>query len=561
MAIMLTPITLWQDFDDSLPANEEIVSERIEDGIVYRDVYFYGRNVGSGAGRVKIYGKYVFPQGVDSFPVVMILFEAKQPFDEELVLRYVKNGYGVLCVDYCGERKADYFTVYPKLVDYGNYARAERHIEYCDVSAKETSWYEWAAVARYAVNYLQRKPEVQSVGAVGLRTGGEILFKIAPYAPIACMISVCAAGWLAYRGIGKFSGGENYVLDEERHRFIAGIDSQSYAPHIKCPILLVSAINDKKYNYDRVYDTFRQINPNVEKAILFSAHGSGLVGSHSLKDIDLFLDKYLRGRSVFLSKPISVSVAEDEEENLIVTGKFDPQGEIKEFGVFYTENIAASKTRDWTRVLGQPEDLKENIGKIPLRLFKGSQKALVYAFVNYSNDFSVSSKILEVNIDKVYKNACPKSRVIYSEREGRNGFSTYWRRTHSVADCFSEGANSGVRLEAGYGGIKGISAFPGVISYRVGEKRYEAPNGTSFRFDAYAPCNARLRVVFYKDEEEKNGFFGEVLIEGGGIWKDILFDASDFKSDTGVAMEDFSGLVAVVFMCDDEVLINNVLWV
>ena len=46
---MLTPVTLWQDFDDSLPANEELLSEKREGGVVWRDVYIYGRNVGSGA--------------------------------------------------------------------------------------------------------------------------------------------------------------------------------------------------------------------------------------------------------------------------------------------------------------------------------------------------------------------------------------------------------------------------------------------------------------------------------------------------------------------------------
>lgn len=559
---MLTPITLWQDFDDSLPANEEILSERTEDGIVWRDVYFYGRNVGSGAGRVKIYGQFVFPEDVERFPTVMILFEAGMPFDEQFVLRFVRNGYGVLCVDYCGEKPEGYYTVYPKLVDYANYIRAGRHIDHCDASAKETSWYEWASVARYAANYLNRKPEVQAVGALGLRTGGEILFKIAPYAPLACMISVCAAGWLAYRNIGKYAGGENRTFDEERLRFIAAIDSQNYAPHIKCPILLVSALNDRKYNYDRVYDTFRQINPNVEKAILFSSHGNGQVGSHSLRDIDLFLDKYLRGRSVFLTKPISVSIDEDAEGNLIVTGSFDPEGEMREYGIYFTENVAALKTRDWTRIIGRPEDVSEgNVGKIPLQLFRGTDRALVYAFVGYSNGFSVTSKILEVNITKRYNNACPRSRVIYCEADGQNGFSAFWRKAHSMADCFSDGENSGIRHEAGYGGIMGISVHPGAISYRVGEARYKAPEGACFRFDAYATRNTRLRVVFYKDEEAQMGFSCETEVEGGGGWKDILFDASDFKSETGIALADFQDVVSVAFMSEDELLINNVLWI
>ena len=508
---ILTPVTLWQDFDDALPPEEELLAEWQVGAAVFRDLLISGRAVG--AERVKIYARYVFPAEAERFPVVMILFEAGFPFDEKLYMRYVQNGYGVLCVDYCGEREEGLFTRYPKEIEYANLQKAERRIEYCDNTAKETSWYEWAAVARYAANWLNARAEVQAIGAVGLRTGGEVLFKIAPYAPLACMISVCAAGWLAYKEIGKFQKSENRILDEERHRFIAGIDSQSYAPYVKCPILLVSAINDKKYNYDRVFDTFCQINEE-KKALLFSAHGNGLVGWHSLKDIDLFLDKFLKGRSVFLSRPINLSVVEDEEGNLAIEGVFDPLGEIKEFGIFYTENAAAFKTRDWTRILGKPADLNGHIGRVPLPLYNGTEKALVYAFVNYSNNFSVTTKILEVNVRKAYKNACQRTRVIYSEADGKNGFTTFRQRTSSVADCFSDGAFSHIRCLAGYGGILGIATNPGIISYRVGERKYEPPEGVSFRFDAYSPKDARLRVVFYKDEEEEIGYVGEVSVEG-----------------------------------------------
>ncbi|MDE7158212.1 MAG: hypothetical protein K2N74_01420, partial [Clostridiales bacterium] len=230
--MILTPVTLWKDFDATLPLDEEIISERKEGDFVYREVYFYGRQTEKG--RVKIYAQYVFPFGEEEFPAVMILFEAGMPVDMTFVKRYLANGYAVLCVDYCGENGAEHYTEYPSDVDYANYVRAGRAMEYAEPTAKETSWYEWAGVARYAARYLAEKPEVTLAGAVGLRSGGEILFKIAPYAPIACMVAVCSGGWLAYRGIGKFDADRQRIFDEERHRFIAGIDSQSYAPYVKC---------------------------------------------------------------------------------------------------------------------------------------------------------------------------------------------------------------------------------------------------------------------------------------------------------------------------------------
>ncbi len=557
---ILTPVTLWKDFDETLPLDENIISETAEEGVVYRDVTFRGRDTAEG--RVLIYARYIFPEKESSFPAILMLFEAGMPFDEPFVLHYVRQGYGVLCVDYCGERPEGPHTVYPRCVEYANFIRAGRRMTFCDDTAKETSWYEWAAVARYAARYLREREEVTAVGAMGMRTGGEVLFKIAPYAGLSCMISVCAAGWLAYRGIDKFGPeGEKRVFDEERHRFIAGLDSQSYAPYIHCPVLLISAMNDKAYNYDRVYDTFTQLDPELERALLFSAHGNGLLGSHSLEDIDLFLGKYLKKHSVFVSKPIGVSIAENEAGDLIVKGEFDPEGEIKEFGIFYTENVAAFKTRDWTRVLGRNEDLAGNIGAVPLPLFTGSRQALVYAFANYSNSFSVTSKILEINVQKQYANARPRTRILYAEEDGRNGFAVFRRRTRAVADCFVGDIGAASAILPGYGGIKGMAVSSGIISYRVGEPRFRPPEGVSFRFDAYCKVNTRLRVVFYRDEEEDVGFKCDVPVAGGGKWKSILLDANDFKSDRGVSLSDFEGVVSVVFMCDDEALINNVLWI
>ncbi len=556
--IILTPVTLWKDFDDSLPLQDQILSERREGRAVCRDVTFYGRD--TEMGRVKIYARYVTPAGLKKFPAVMVLFEAGLPFDETFIMRFVAAGYAVLAVDYCGERPESLYTVYPKRIDYANFVRAGRHLDYCDDTARETAWYEWAAVARYAVKYLRAKEEVTAVGAIGLRTGGEVLFKIAPYAALDCMISVCAAGWLAYRGIVKFGAEHQPVFDEERHRFIAGIDSQSYAPHVNCPVLLLSAINDKSYNYDRVYDTFSQFDPSIEKALLYSAHGNGLLGSHSLKDIDLFLAKHLKKQAIFISKPIELGVEEDRAGNLVVRGRFDPAGRVKEFGIFYTENVGAFKARDWTRVLGSLKNLDGSTGTVSLPLYSGSNDALVYAFVNYANNFSVTSKIAEIHVTKEYVNSQRRSRILYTEEDGRNGFTTFRRRTRAVADCFAEDPDASKNLP-GFGGIKGIAVGAGIVSYRVGEPRFRPPEGVSFRFDAWSQVNTRLKIVFYKDEEEVAGFGCEVPIAGGGKWKGILLDPSDFKSETGISLGTFDGVVSVVFLSEDETLINNVIWI
>lgn len=552
-------MTLWKDFDDTLPLDETILGEETRDGIVFQQISFFGRQVGPT--RVKIFAQYAFPDGEAQFPVVLVLYEAGHPFDESFVRHFVSRGFGVLSVDYCGDNGTDRCTQYPSDIDYANFVRAGRHLDYAEPTARETCWYEWAGVARYAAKFLSSRKEVTRFGAIGLRTGGEVLFKIAPYVPLSCMITVCAAGWWAYRGMEKFAG-EQRVFDEERHRFIAGIDSQSYAPYVKCPVLLLSAVNDTKHDYDRVYDTFQQLNPAVDKAFLYSAHGNGLIGTHSLADVDLFLDKYLKKRSVFISDPVKISVDEGEDGSLVVKAVFDEDGEIASCGIFYTEKITDARARDWTRVLGSASNLQGNIGTFPLSIFEGSHRALVYAFANYSNNFSVTSKIQEIIIDKPYANACLSSRVIYeSGRDGTNGVAGFRRRARSMANCFSESVGTDARLLPGYGGILGATAEAGLVSYRVSEPRYAAPEGAAFSLNAYCKEDALLKITFYPDANEERGYSAETRIRGGGKWKSLFFEPSDFKSETGQHLENFQDVISVVFVGSGEVLVNNILWI
>ncbi len=555
---ILTPITLWRDFDDTLPLDGEVLSEALEGEIVHRKVSFYGRQTQEG--RVKIFAHYYYPADTAHFSAVLTLFEAGMPVDETMVSWLTERGYAVLVPDYCGEDGSEEHTVYPVDVDYANLSRAGNAIYHVENTAKETSWYEWAAVARYAVRYLREQEGVVKVGAMGMRTGSEILWKITPFAALDCFISVCSAGWLAYRGKSKFERQDGNEFNEERHRFIAGIDSQSYAPYCKCPVLLLSAINDRKYNCDRTYDTFRAVNPEVEKAILFSARTNGLLGSHSLTDAYLFLDKYLKGRSVFVSKPVEVSVTEDEEGNLVASCIYDTDGEIVESGIFFTEGVSDFRSYEWTRILIQREG-GELVERVPFEVYANNERVLLYAFARYSNGFSVTSKIQDFALTKRYRNMSARSRVIYDSTEGLNGFTAYRQSGRAVGDCFLVNEGQTVSLTAGYGGIMGISSPLGLITHRVAQPRFRASEGVAFQMDAYSENDCFVNVLFLRNDENANvvPYSAKAWIEGRGKWKRIVLEAEDFKSETGMAMTDFTGVSALVLL-GEGVSFNNVIW-
>ena len=171
---ILTPISLWKDFDDSLDFEAEILEERETDGVLFRETSFSARR--TEAGRVRVYGVEVRPAGSEKLPALLLLNEANRAVDLRLAERFARRGYCVFCMDYRGKTaEASRCTEYPSDIDYANFLRADRGMFHADAGAKKTPWYEWTAAAVYAVKYLRSLPLVSSVGALGIREGGDVV--------------------------------------------------------------------------------------------------------------------------------------------------------------------------------------------------------------------------------------------------------------------------------------------------------------------------------------------------------------------------------------------------
>lgn len=288
MPNIITPSTLWNNFDDSLDVTAVTLSEKIIDGIRYENVSLLGRDTGDG--RVKIFGEFASSENSPSQETVLIFSDSMESIDEELMKLFVRKGYSAFMVDYRGEWEgAEFFTLYPDNIDYANTAKSGRRKDHVDDTADKTSWYEWVAVGIYARKYIAERTGNENIAVIGIRDGGEIAWKIGVAKQFSCIVPVCAAGWKAYAGISKFRPDEQ-VLDEERYRFIGGIDSQAYAPYVKCPVLMLCSTNDEKFDYDRAYDTFSRINHDFAdgSVITYSVRFNAAIGEKSITDMFMF---------------------------------------------------------------------------------------------------------------------------------------------------------------------------------------------------------------------------------------------------------------------------------
>ncbi|MDE7087254.1 MAG: hypothetical protein K2O67_03575, partial [Clostridia bacterium] len=313
MSDILTPISLWKNFNDTLEVMPVTLGERVDDGIKFEYVNFSGRD--TGMGRVTVYGVLAVKENNPSRECVLILRDSLEEIDENLLAYFVKSGYSALCVDYGGERDGiDRYTQYPANVKYANAVQCGRYKDFVDFSAAQTCWYEWVAVGIYARKYLSEKLDTENIGLVGFRDGGEIAWKLAYAAQFSCAVTVSACGWKAYKGLAKFHNKEP-EFDDERYRFSAGIDSQAYAPYVKCPMLILCTTNDPEFDCDRAYDTFSRINSEYSRqsSISFSVNCGGNIDYRSTNDLFMFLDSYVKDRHVFMPRPADIEVCADEE--------------------------------------------------------------------------------------------------------------------------------------------------------------------------------------------------------------------------------------------------------
>jgi len=383
---IVSALSLWRQFDVSRAPETEVARVQKDEGtgLQYTCLRYNGRATEDEG--VRIFAYFARPNGNKPCPAILLLKEANKPLDPELMAYFVQKGYAVLMPDYSGKLTAEDeqktedaeggegealakeldYTVYPPSLEYANYASAQGMYDLEGIAADQTCWFEWTYAALYSLSYLKTREDIEKIGVVGIRTGGEVAWKVMLSPDVACGVPVNAAGWLSAKGTNRFAESSAINLADERHRYIAAVDSQSYASFVTCPVLMLCATSDYDFDADRAYDTFGRIGGERAKdnAIIYSPDSGSCIGSDGLTNLHIFLEKHLKGRQVFIPTPLNITVTEAGGK-LHVEVSGDQEGIISEMGVCYTENAPKVRSiyREWQTVYKQTGNAIKN-GKI-----------------------------------------------------------------------------------------------------------------------------------------------------------------------------------------------------
>ncbi len=563
--MIVSAVSLWKKLDMTNPLSESEWGERQKGRSLYTSVTYSGHKVADGS--VRIYAQFARPEKGDSFPAVLLLPDAGKIPDDELMSFFVEKGYAVLMPDYSGKMQSDSEntprTIYPKSLEYANFDKARGLDDLDGYAVEESCWFEWLYVATYSIEYLKKRKDISSIGVVGIRTGGEIAWKAMLSPDLKCGVPVNAVGWRSYRGVNKFADNAETNMRDDKHRYIAGIDSQSYAPFIKCPVMMLCALRDGFYDPDRAYDTYSRIGYTDGSAIAYSMNGGSCIGPKTLSNIDLFLEKNLKGREIYIPSPLNVSLKE-KNGAIQVDVEGDDEAILAELGIYYAEAEASTKSvfRDWQRIVTvDGKEVKEGKYSYTITPYCGGANAFVYVSAKYFNGFRIVSKIASRKISSNFVKT-QKSKLLYTGK-GLDTFCVAENKEYSIGDIFLE-REALPKTEKGFGGIVGAYSVGGIKTYKISSPRYLPEENSLLKFDAYSENGAELIVtidVAVGSEFQK--YRCALPVKKGGKWKRTVLKADDFKEEiTSLPLSSFLLGKALSFECaeTEQAIVTNIIW-
>lgn len=560
---ILTPQAIWSDFDDSLPLKDLSINEMSYDGITYSEVYFSGRETGSG--RVRIYGLYARPKDLPAnrkMGGVLILPDYTETVNLDCVNHYVRQGYFVLMVDYRGEygETKDY-TKYPTEIEYANCKKAGDVFK-VERSAKECCWYEWAAVAKYAIAFLRSRSEVDKIALIGIKQGANVGWQaLFGDKNVSCFVSVYGMGWQAYKGVFRHVSAD-IDLDDERYLWLGGVDAHVYAQHVNCPVLYVAGTNSPDFDCDRAIDTLTRLKPEVKYSFNYAPRFRDTINKRCGDDISLFIKKHLARDGVntdkiyFPDAPVVRTAVGEDPTTFFAEVEFAMPDKLKSVSVYLSEGIAAPGRRNWAPM----QYVKQNAAKkfYMKKLGGGADFCHVFAVAEYKNGVTVSSKIA---FSRLNDHVLPRSsNMIYSSGLGTDCFCVSNEKKNTIGNfIFDE--NDGVILANCANGITGVSSRYGLLTYKIGENRFKPERRSIVKFDVYCDEYTKLYVSLMNSDEIGNltPYTVKVELNGCKVWQNVQIAFFDFKSECNFGLREFDNIAAIKLEAESLFAVNNVL--
>lgn len=552
---ILTPVTIWKDFSISHTINSTFISEVSEDDIITKRFFIDGRNTENG--QVKIFCTIKQKESVKNAPAVLMIKEFNDDSIDASLNQIANEGYIACTVDI--EGKVDgvkNFTIYPEDINYANYNISKDTIYKITNTAKETCWYEWATVIKYAISFLKNNLKIDKIGVIGAGENVTALWQAVAFnEEVSAFVPVYNIGWKSYKGHYKFDNEPEIIFPDEELMLVAGIEPQSYASYVKCPTFAVCNSNDILFESDRAHDTIKRVDNDI-KGIYYDKSVLHGLTNESVKTIKIFLDEILKGeKAVDFIEPL-ISSKKSNGEIIITVETFN---EIENLTLFASEEQIKTEFRSYIAYTNYKR--KENLYIFKYTPFYKSKRVHFFATALLQNGGLISTNIESVEFETNEVKQEFQKQILYSSRES-GGENIFLSKEKIKFNEIFEKKKEILSIKNGPQGIKGLSMKNGIISFAIKSLKYKPNFDSILMLDLFSKEKANVFVKVYTSYfENRKEYFFHLSLDTSKAWINNKIDFSKFKTEEGMSLKENDEIDAIEFSCDKEVLINNILWI
>jgi dienelactone hydrolase len=530
---------LWADFD---PRKEEldakVVREWEKDGIVYRYVTFHIANFKDKPARMA--GFFAFPKGAKKLPGLLHIHGGGQRAFLNEVEFYAKRGYACLSINWGGREmegakdgdlNTDWGAVDPTQKNVPGYANLKPGEKYLDLveSPRNNNWYLLTIGCRRGLTFLEHQPEVDadSLGVYGHSMGGNLTVYVAgtDNRVKAAAPSVGGSGF-RHEPWPLLPQDKKLPPNGDLKLFNATIGFESYAPHIKAPLLWLGATNDFHGIMDDTYRTGELI-PHKLVRYSFTPHMNHRFTPEFAVTRPLWFDQYLKKGFTFPATPDSklVLATDDHVPELRVAPDSSQAG--AEVHVYYSVD-PDPRARFWRSTEAKKQGA---IWTAKLPVLSVDQPLFAFANVIYplkkgesepqarpTEQFAISSMLHTVAPIELQR-----AKVEATDKPS------------SLIDDFSHGWQDWYLLEVG-------NPFHWEFSTRkMADPKWHGQAGQRLSLDVQAEKPNELVIVltenFFRSYRGKSQEYTAVVkLNGGKEAQTVLLEPKDFKASDGESL-------------------------
>lgn len=385
------PTTVKELFADSDPRKDpldtKVVREWEKDGIVYRYVTFHIDKFKGEPARMAAF--YAFPKVAKKLPGLLHLHGGGQRAFLHEVEFYARRGYACLSINWGGREmeeakesdpNTNWGTVDPtqqNVPGYFNLKPGEKYLDPVE-SPRNNNWYLLTLGSRRGLTFLEQQPEVDAdkLGVYGHSMGGNLTVYVAGTDDRVKVAAPSVGG-------SGFRTQPWPLLPEQRKQtpngdvdlFDSTIGFESYAPHIKAPLLWLGATNDFHGIMDDTYRTGELI-PHNNVRYVFTPHMNHRFTPEFAVARPLWIDQYLKESFTFPETPESKLVLTSEDGVPVLQVTPDTSMQIERVQLLYSVD-PDPQARFW-RTAEATKDGNLWTAKLPIL----SVEQPVFAFAN-----------------------------------------------------------------------------------------------------------------------------------------------------------------------------------